>query len=97
MILTQPEGYRKEPTKLLGLMKLRYRKYPELIKAMAERHIRYNETLDHILALEKAGEILVIRPEHPLDTKAPEHDRAKLKAVYRHGRETGIWRCARFT
>ncbi len=89
VILTQPEGYRKEPTKLLGLMKLRYRRYPALIKAMAERHIRYNETLDHIRALEKAGEILVIRPEHPLDTKAPEHDRAKLEAVYRHGRETG--------
>ena len=56
VVLTQVAGYRKEPNRMMPLIGLRYeKKYPEFVRAMASRHIRYNKTLDKIQELEAAG------------------------------------------
>ncbi len=89
VILTQPKDYQKGPNKLMPIMKRVLKKYPELLKTMADRHISYNETTEYINKKEDAGEVLVIRPEKPLEIGRVEHDPAKIKAVYELGREAG--------
>ena len=88
LILTQPADYVKSPTSLMGLIKLKYKKYPRLIEAMERRHEDYNEVLRYINEKEKAGEIIVLRPPAPLDISKTEHDPKKINDTYLLGRRT---------
>ena len=88
VILTQPLGYRKKQDILFPVMKHYYRKFPRLVEAMATRHIRYNDALDHIAAKEQAGEILVLRPPEKLPVRRTEKDPDKLRLAYEIGRDT---------
>ena len=85
LVLTQPAGYRKEPNKAMPLIALRYRKYPDFVNTMRDRHTAYNDTLSLIEAQEKAGNVFVIRPQSPVQVGRIEHDPAKLKALYDMG------------
>lgn len=85
VILTQPDGYRKEQTKTLPLIKRCYRKYPNLIKAIAERHIMYNAELDYIS--QKGKDIFLIQPQNPLMIGRVEKNPEKLRQVYEIGRK----------
>ena len=87
VILTQPLGYVKERSSMFRLMAARYRKYPNLIRAIGARHIRYNLTTAYIEEQEKAGKLFVIRPEEALPIKRTEKDPAVLQRVYDMGRE----------
>lgn len=86
VILTQPEGYVKKKNSLLWLMKLAYRKYPSLYKAIKNRHIVYNDSLLYVKEREQSGDALVIRPPAPLPVSRTEKDPTKLKAAYNIGR-----------
>ena len=90
VVLTQPEGYRKEKNPLIPLMRLRYPKYPAMVDTMARRHIDYNRTLDRIADREGRGELLVIRPKAALQISKTEHDPEKLRSVYDQGREAAL-------
>lgn len=48
---------------MLGMVKVRYHKYPYLIHDMAIRHTRYNRTLDFLEKEEKRGNVFIIRPQ----------------------------------
>lgn len=86
VILTQPADYRKKKTSALPLIRLMYRRYPQLVKAMATRHEMYNRTLEYIAAQEAAGHALVIRPEQPLPVERVERNPDNLQAAYEIGR-----------
>lgn len=86
VVLTQPAGYVKEINKYLPLAKVSLRKYPDMINAIADRHIRYNETTRMIAKKEAKGEIFVIRPPHALEVGSTERDANKLEEVYQCGR-----------
>lgn len=88
VVLTQPQGYRKKKNGAMSLIRLKYKKYPKLIEAMANRHKVYNETIAYIEAKEKTGELFVIRPESELPVSRVEKDPEKLKAAYEIGRST---------
>ena len=88
VILTQPQGYRKEKNRMLPLIRMKYRQYPNLTKALENRHLMYNAELELIAKQEKHGELFVIRPESPLPVKRAEKDPAKLEACYEIGRQT---------
>ena len=88
VILTQPQGYRKEKNRMLPLIRMKYRKYPNLVKVLENRHLMYNAELELIAKQEKRGELFVIRPDSPLPVKRAEKDPAKLKACYEIGRQT---------
>ena len=90
VILTQPSFYRKKKNKLTPLCALMYRHYPNFVKAFAERHIMYNDTVEYVQKKEKTGEIFVIRPDDKLDVSSMENDPNKLKAVYELGRTAGM-------
>lgn len=86
VILTQPEGFVKQPNSLVPLMRRVLKQYPRLVDTMACRHEVYNETLAYIGQQEKAGRCLVIRPPCKLDVKQVEKDPEKLRTVYQLGR-----------
>lgn len=86
VILTQPKDYVKEKNKLLPLMKIKLRKYPKLIEAMAKRHEVYNETTKYIFEEEAKGKLFVIHPDEKLPIGRTEKNPDKLKEVYNSGR-----------
>lgn len=89
IILTQPKGYVKKPSSAAKVMKYALKKYPMVAKTMENRHIEYNGTLDYIEKKEKAGEVLVIRPESRLEIGRIEHNPDNLQRVYDLGRKAG--------
>lgn len=89
VILTQPDGYVKKKNPLMLPAKLILHKYPNLITAMENRHIMYNETLEYIKELERENKILVIRPESSLNIPHITKDPNELERVYQLGRRAG--------
>ena len=89
VILTQPKGYQKEHNRLMPLMRLALRKYPQMIKAMDERHLMYNRQLDYVAKAEQEGRCLVIRPEAKLPIGHISHDPDEMQRVYDIGRAAG--------
>lgn len=90
VILTQPDGYVKEHNKLMPLMRLSLKKYPNMIKAMDNRHIMYNKELSYVYQAESTGRALVIRPEAPLPIGHISHNPDQMQRVYEIGRTTGM-------
>lgn len=94
VILTQPEDYMKTKNKMMPFVRTLYHKYPNLIKAMEQRHIHYNDTLSYIKEQERQGNLYVIRPKEALRIHKVEKNPDTLKAVYKLGRETIIQQMA---
>lgn len=89
VILTQPEGYVKYRTKLMPLMRIGLRRYPEMIQAMDRRYLMYNRELEFVRQAEREGRCLVIRPDEKLPIGHFSHDPEEMKRVYQIGREMG--------
>jgi predicted patatin/cPLA2 family phospholipase len=85
IVLTRNKGYRKSPQKLTGLIKLKYRKYPQLVETLLNRYSSYNETMDLIDKLEEEGKALIIRPSKKLAVDRMEKDTQKLKELLQNG------------
>jgi len=88
VILTRPLDYRKKPSNN-WLFKLFYRNYPKLIGRWANRYAEYNQAVEKVIEMEKAGKIFVIRPSESLDISRLEKDLAKVQAMYDLGMKDG--------
>ncbi|MCH5306518.1 MAG: patatin family protein [Prevotella sp.] len=89
VILTQPLGYQKKHNRLMLLMRIALRKYPNMIRALDERHLMYNKQLAYIAEAERKGRCLVIRPNEPIPIGHVSHNADQMRLVYNMGRETG--------
>lgn len=87
VVLTRDSSYRKSPNRAMKMIRTLYRRYPNLVKQMETRHIRYNETLDYIEEECKKGNIFVIRPSKAVEVGRVEKDKEKLLALYEQGYE----------
>ncbi len=85
LILTRENGYRKGPNKLISVIRMKYKEYPNFVKAMEERHIVYNEILDKIDELERNGKIFVFRPKEQVKVGRIEKDKERLMSLYKQG------------
>lgn len=85
VVLTQPRSYVKQKNKALPLIRIKYRKYPKLIEAIAKRQDVYNETLSYLREEEKKGTVLILAPHEALPVKRVSHDKVSLKACYEEG------------
>ncbi|MFW5687171.1 MAG: patatin-like phospholipase family protein [Halanaerobium sp.] len=85
LILTKIKGHKPKPSKLKRILKLRYKKYPNLVEIIQKRHIRYSETLDYIEKLENEGKAFVFRPEKEIDIKVLENDPDEMRDLYQRG------------
>lgn len=89
-VLTHQKEFRLKPFSPMSVCKWVYRKYPKFLKAVADRHLHYNETADYIEKQAADGKLFVIRPEEKLPVKLLERDPEKLKAAYEIGRKTAL-------
>lgn len=88
VILTRPLDYRKKPSNN-WLFKLFYRHYPKLIERWENRYAEYNQAVEKVIEMEKAGKIFVIRPSESLDISRLEKDLTKVQAMYDLGVKDG--------
>lgn len=89
VVLTRNKGYRKKE-KEVKLPWFIYPKYPAIRQQLKIRTRQYNETLDFIEEQEEMGNVIVIRPEQPVQVDRMEKNVEKLSELYYHGYE-----CAR--
>ena len=87
VVLTQPLDFVKKKSGMLPLIRLTMRRYPNVIKAMEVRHIRYNRQTAYVREQELSGNAFVIRPPHDLGISRTESDPAELRRVYDLGRK----------
>lgn len=85
VILTKEEGFVRKPSSQLGLLKLRYLRYPKVYELMAKRHITYNDTMAFLEKQQENGQAFVIRPKTKSDVGRIERDAEKMKALYEEG------------
>lgn len=87
VILTRKQEYRKKYRRFyMFLVRIVYRKYPELIRILEERADKYNHSLDVVKQLEEDGRALVFRPTE-IAVKNQESDVDTLMKSYHHGYE----------
>ena len=89
VVLTRDMTYRKKPMSP-ALIKLYRRKYPQICKKMAERHLLYNRTVELLKEWENDGRAFVIRPSQPIEIGKMEKNPDKLQAVYDLGIADGM-------
>ena len=87
VVLTQPLGFVKKKSKMIPLIRLTMHQYPNVIRAMEVRHIRYNKQTAYVREQELAGNAFVIRPPYDLGISRTEDDPAELRRVYELGRK----------
>ncbi len=85
VVLTRNEGYVKQKMKFSWFFQKKYKEYPNLLKAMQQRHERYNETMKQLEELKEEGKVFIIRPEEPLAVSRIERNQSKLHALYEQG------------
>lgn len=91
VVLTQPADYVKKPYKsIMHAFKLFLRKYPKTVEALKNRHIMYNNELEHIRDAEAKGTAFVIRPPEALNIGSLEKDENEIKRVYELGRSEAL-------
>lgn len=89
VILTQPQGFVKTPNKLMPLMRIALRKYPQMVKALEQRHVMYNRQLDYVAQAEAEGRCLVICPDEKIPIGHISHNADEMRRVYEIGRQIG--------
>ncbi len=87
VVLTQPEGYQKQHNRLMPLLRISLRKYPEMVEALDKRHLMYNEQTAYVKKREAEGDAFVIRPDAPLPIGHTSHDPVEMQHVYDLGRK----------
>lgn len=90
VILTQPIDYVKRPLKAIPLVKWSLRKYPEMVAAMQNRHVMYNEQTAYVRSEEAQGRCIVIRPEAPINIGHFSINADEMQRIYELGREAAL-------
>ena len=85
VVLTRDITYKKNKQKFLPIVNKKYKKYPNLVKAIENRHLNYNKSLNLVNKLEKDGDVLVIRPKKPVNVSQIEKNAKKLTSLYEEG------------
>lgn len=88
VVLTQPRGYLKRPSRLTDLLlRIFARKYPAIRQAMHERPAMYNAQLNYLATEEAKGSTLLIAPDAPLGISRIESNPQRLQQTYELGRQ----------
>lgn len=88
VVMTRNRGYRSsEPD--IKIPKFLYGEYPRLRVALSRRTAAYNKQLELVERMEDWGEIVVIRPQKPLEVGRITEDVAKLERLYEEGFQQG--------
>ena len=80
LVLTRPIVYRKKKDNEL-ITRIKYYKYPNLVKTLNSRYKKYNDTVEKIIDMENKKEIFVIRPSKYVNIKRIEKKFAKVANI----------------
>lgn len=86
VVLTRPIEYRKKKSNRI-LSKLKYGKFPNLVRSIDNRYKNYNKSVEKIIDMENKKEIFVIRPSKTIKMKRIERNTEKLQEMYDLGIE----------
>ena len=87
IIITRTADEIRGPQKNMWIFKMWLRKYPAIVKALAERHIKYNRAIAEIKELEKEGKVLLIAPDDICGMGSLTKDMDTINAIYKKGYE----------
>lgn len=93
VVLTRNRGYRSGEFEV-KVPKLFYKKYPRLRVVLSHHVELYNKQLDMIERMEDWGEIIVIRPQRPMEVDRICMDTEKLERLYEEGFSEGERFCS---
>lgn len=96
VVLTQHAGFRKEPSANRYACRVMYKKYPQFVKAMDNRHIMYNNQLDYVYKQQKYGNAFVIQPDKLIKVSRLENNPARLVELYHLGKQDAAKHFAAF-
>jgi len=88
VVLTREKGFVKQQEKqwfMKGYERY-FKPLPEFLSMLKDRPERYNRMTAEMEELENKGEIMIIRPEKPVEVKRIEQDPKKLEELYEEGR-----------
>ena len=88
VVLTRNRGYRSSELDF-RIPPFVYAHYPRLRVALSRRTAEYNKQLELIERMEDWGEIIVIRPERPMEVGRISQDTEKLERLYEEGLALG--------
>ena len=87
VVLTQDASFVKTSTNLMIFTVPLFRKYPDFIAAIKNRHIRYNQDYKRVAEMHEKGEVFLLRPQEPVTIANMERDKHKLYGLYLTGYE----------
>jgi predicted patatin/cPLA2 family phospholipase len=90
VITTRHKEYQASPMKMLNLYNIKYKKYPNLVATLKNRHNKYNTTRDLMEELESSGKLLTIYPSEELIISRLERDLSVIDKVYNIGYQDGL-------
>ena len=79
VVLTRNAGYRKTPQGSALAGRVLLARHPAVFRALRDRHVRYNASLDLVASLQRAGSAFVLRPVRPLVVGRMERDPASSR------------------
>lgn len=88
VVLTRNHGYRSSAPDI-KMPRFVYKEYPRLRVALSRRTEEYNKQLELIERMEDWGEVIVIRPERPMEVGRICQDVEKLERLYEEGFRLG--------
>ena len=94
VVLTQPEGFVKQPNPLQPLLDVWMRRHPRFVEAMHRRPAMYNAELALVAERERQGRAFVFRPEAKLPINHISHSPEMLMRTYELGRKVAHERLA---
>lgn len=92
VVLTRNYGYRSNEHDH-KVPRFIYKNYPRLRVALSHRCETYNRQLEMIEQMERAGQVVCIRPERPMKVGRMEKDTDKLERLYEEGFDLGYKFC----
>ncbi len=85
VICTRPWGYRKKRNPLAWLNYLFFPRYPKMVKALNQRWLEYNQTLDWLENPPSSKRVIAIRPKGKLPVTRTTRDPKKIKQGFEMG------------
>ena len=92
VILTREDGYRKKPVNKLdeAIYKMYFKPLPNLLEKLMTVPERYNLMQEEMDELQKAGKLLIIRPQKKVVVHRLERSADKLENLYNEGYREGL-------
>lgn len=95
VVMTRNKGFRSSEHDV-KIPRMVYKRYPRLRVALSHRVEAYNQQLELIERMEQWGEIVVIRPQRPMEVDRICRDPLKLERLYEEGFEEGERFCRNY-